>query len=118
MFTDEQIARVTHEANRAYCVALGDFSQVEWEVAPVWQQDSAIAGVAAKRANPSMTAADQHESWLAHKVTDGWVYGEVKDADAKTHPCMVPYGQLPAKQRAKDHIFGAICAAMFSVEEV
>lgn len=106
---------VTHESNRAYCEALGDTSQVSWAEAPQWQRDSAIAGVAAKRANPEMTAADQHESWFAHKIADGWVYGEVKDADAKTHPCMVPYDQLPAAQRAKDHIFGAICKAMLAV---
>ncbi len=115
MFTDEQIAQVTHAANKAYCEALGDFSQQDWSEAPQWQRDSAIAGVAAKRADPAMTPEKQHESWFAHKVADGWVYGETKDAEAKTHPCMVPYDQLPAAQRAKDHIFGAIVTAMLAV---
>jgi len=31
----------------------------------------------------------------------------VKDAKAKTHPCMVDYDQLPAEQRRKDELFGA-----------
>lgn len=42
---NEQIARVAHEVNRAYCKALGDDSQEVWELAPQWQRDSAIVGV-------------------------------------------------------------------------
>jgi hypothetical protein len=30
----EEIAKVAHEVNRAYCQALGDFSQPKWEDAP------------------------------------------------------------------------------------
>lgn len=36
------------------------------------------------------------------------VYGEVKDGEAKTHPCLVPYEQLPPAQRLKDDLFAAI----------
>lgn len=116
MFTDRQIARVCHNANKAYCEESGDMSQVEFELAPEWQQSSAILGVAAVRADPAMTAADQHQCWLDFKVADGWVYGEAKDAEAKTHPCCVPYDQLPPQQKAKDSIFGAIARAMLAVE--
>ena len=45
MITDEQIARVAHEANRAYCLSLGDPSQLPWEEAPDWAKESAIDGV-------------------------------------------------------------------------
>lgn len=45
--TPEQIARVVHEVNRAYCEALGDTSQPKWEDAPQWQRDSAMLGVTA-----------------------------------------------------------------------
>ena len=48
----EEIARVAHEVNRAYCQALGDDSQPAWEVAPQWQRDSAINGVTFHIANP------------------------------------------------------------------
>lgn len=41
----EDIASVCHEANRAYCRTLGDFSQGPWISAPDWQKQSAIAGV-------------------------------------------------------------------------
>lgn len=69
------IARVTHEANRAYCKGIGDLSQAEWDFAPDWQRDSAIAGVKAKLEDPNMTPERQHEEWCRHKFVDGWSYG-------------------------------------------
>lgn len=108
LFTDEQIARVCHDANRAYCITQGDESQLPWPDAPDWQRESAINGVRFHRSNPSSTPADSHNNWLKEKIADGWVYGEVKDPNAKTHPCVVQYDQLPAFQRVKDHIFVAI----------
>lgn len=106
------IAKVCHEANRAYCQALGDNSQPAWEEAPRWQQESAVAGVRFHLANPDAGPEASHESWLAQKEADGWVYGEVKDPEAKTHPCMVPFSELPVEQQAKDFIFRSIVHAM------
>lgn len=99
------VARFAHEANRAYCAAIGDTSQLPWDQAPEWQKQSAIAGVEFHLANPESTPADSHNSWLAVKREDGWVYGPVKDAEKKEHPCMVAYDELPAEQKAKDYIF-------------
>lgn len=101
-------AILAHEANRVYCTLLGDDSQVPWGRAPQWQQDSAIAGVTAINHDPTITPEQSHEGWFAQKESDGWVYGEVKDAEAKTHPCMVAYGDLPEDQRLKDSLFGAV----------
>lgn len=106
------IARVTHEANRAYCIGIGDLSQVPWDSAPDWQRESAIAGVRAKLDDPSMTPEQQHEGWCKHKLVDGWTYGPKKDAEKRTHPCLVPYAQLPPEQRAKDALFGAVVLAL------
>ncbi len=105
------IARVCHEANRAYCLALGDDSQPRWEDAPDWQRDSAVAGVRLHLDEP-MTPRESHEAWMAHKAAEGWVYGDTKDAEAKTHPCMAPYDQLPLEQRRKDELFGAVVSAL------
>ena len=52
METKEKIAKVCHEANRAYCEALGDYSQTTWEKAPDWQKESAINGVQFHLDNP------------------------------------------------------------------
>ncbi len=110
----DRIARVAHEVNRAYCAGLGDHSQPAWEDAPDWQRQSAAAGVQAIIDNPGTTPEQSHEGWLAQKAADGWVYGDVKDAQAKTHPCFVPYGDLPQAQRVKDYLFGAVVRSLMS----
>lgn len=48
---------------------------------------------------------------------DGWTYGEVKDAERKTHPTLVPFGDLPAGQQQKDRLFVAIVAALAPRED-
>lgn len=106
------IARVAHAINAAYCLSLGDASQVAWEDAPEWQQQSAVAGVEMHLANPDATPEQSHESWLAQKIADGWVYGEVKDEAAKTHHCCRPYAELPAEQKAKDYLFRGVVHAL------
>lgn len=100
-------AKACHEANRIYCASIGDHNQPRWEEAPAWQQSSAIAGVRAVIADPLRGPGASHESWLEHKLKDGWVYGPVKDPDAEppTHPCMVPFLELPMEQRMKDVLF-------------
>lgn len=99
------VARVCHEVNRAFCQSIGDDSQPTWEDAPDWQKRSAVTGVELHLHNPNAKPSDSHESWMAEKIADGWVYGEKKDPEAKTHPCIVPYEQLPIEQQSKDYLF-------------
>lgn len=106
----EGIARLCHEANRAYCQSMGDNSQLPWEEAPIWAKSSAINGVMAHMAS-ELTPEQSHECWMAQKLEEGWVYSEEKDTDALTHPCLVPYDQLPRSQKAKDYIFRGIVRA-------
>ena len=103
--TVEQIAQVAHEINRAYCIAFNDQSQLPWEEAPEWQKTSAINGVNFHLANPDAGPEASHNSWLKEKQEAGWVHGPVKDAEAKTHPCFVPFEALPLEQQAKDYLF-------------
>jgi len=108
----EDVARVCHEANRAYCAALGDRSQLPWEDAPQWQRDSAINGVRFSWTNPDALPSASHENWLAEKRDQGWTYGPVKNPERKEHPCFVPYDDLPKEQRAKDYIFQGVAKAL------
>lgn len=103
-----QIAMVCHQANKAWCEANDDYSQKDWCEAEEWQRQSAISGVIFRIGNPDKGHDIQHNSWLEEKVKDGWVYGEIKDAEAKTHPCIVPFEELPEFQKKKDSIFCAI----------
>jgi len=106
------IAKVAHEANRAYCETLGDFSQPKWEDAPAWQVDSAINGVKFHLDNPDAGDSASHDNWLKQKKEEGWIYGETKDPEEKTHPCMVPFDELPTAQQKKDALFRAIIHAL------
>jgi hypothetical protein len=115
--TDEEveaIARVIYEANRAYCATLGDFSFGEWKDAQEWQKQTLRTGIRVTLAGEVSGPEASHESWMREKVATGWVYGPVKDSNATppTHPCMVPYDELPPEQRRKDHLFLAIVHAL------
>lgn len=113
--TNTQIAKVAHEVNRAYCQALGDESQLAWEDAPQWQQDSAMLGVKLHIDCPDAGPQASHESWMNQKVSEGWVYGPEKRADLKQHPCLVPFDQLPREQQAKDYLFRSVVHSVGSV---
>lgn len=102
------IAERCHEANKTYCESIGDNSQLSWDKAPDWQKKSAVTGVQFHIENPKAGPSGSHESWLAEKEKDGWKYGEVKDPEKKTHPCYVPFAELPEEQRLKDVIFTSI----------
>jgi hypothetical protein len=106
------IAKACHEANRAWCQSDGDFSQKHWDEAEQWQRDSAIAGVRFRLENPDAPASAQHEAWSADKIANGWKYGKVKDAEKKTHPCLVPFEELPEFQQKKDKLFQSIVDAL------
>lgn len=98
-------AEAAHEASRAYCQDIGDDSQPPWSEAPNWQKASVVRGVLFILENPGVRPENSHSSWLAEKERAGWIYGPVKNPELKTHPCMVPYDQLPEQQRRKDEIF-------------
>ncbi len=101
----EDIARVAHEANRALCSVFGDDSHSAWDEAPPWQRESAVDGVRAILEGRVLTPQDSHENWVREKRRAGWKYGEVKDVEARTHPCAVPFEELPLEQQLKDWLF-------------
>lgn len=106
------VARICHEANRAFCEELLDYTHDPWESAPRWQQETIFAGVKAHLDDPSLTPQGSHELWMACKRDEGWTYGPVKDSDLKKHPCMVPFDQLPLDQQRKDYLIANIVEAM------
>lgn len=110
-YTDEQIARVCHEANRALQAIHDDPAPSNWwDVESPDIQASVIDGV--RKARQGRTPRELHDDWCAYKRAEGWRYGLVKDAVEKTHPCLVPYDDLPPGQRVKDNVFLAIVERM------
>lgn len=105
------IAKICHEVNKAWCEYQNDFSQTDWESAPEWQRESAVNGVIFHLKNPDAGDSASHDSWMKEKVDSDWVYGDVKDPEAKTHPCIVPFDQLPKEQQFKDRLFRTVVHA-------
>lgn len=106
------VASVAHEVNRAFCAFIGDGSQLPWAEASDGIKASARSGVEFHLANPEAGPDASHNAWMAFKVAAGWVFGPVKDEAEKTHPCIVPFDQLPAEQQVKDHLFRAVVHAL------
>lgn len=109
----EQIARVAHEANRALQAiqALPGLPvSAAWEDSPEEHRLSVVDGVF--RTVGGATPEELHENWCTFKRARGWVHGQVKDEAGRTHPCLVPYSQLPRSQRLKDDLFAAIAGAL------
>lgn len=103
-----QIAKTCHETIRALCQAFGDSSIDVWENAEQWQKDSTFEQIKFALANPDAPISATHDSWSAEKIAAGWVYGPTKNAELKTHPCLVPFQDLPSDQKAKDYLFRAV----------
>lgn len=47
-------------------------------------------------------AIAEHEGWMAEKLESGWKYGVQRDDEARMHPSLVPYTDLPESEKEKD----------------
>ena len=43
-----------------------------------------------------------HEVWSETRIQQGWTYGEQRNDELKTHPCLVPYEDLPEEEKEYD----------------
>lgn len=103
----EFLARMCHEANARYCEMIGDPFLV-WEQFSEERKQGvrdAVVSCVSVGADPRTL----HEKWVESLLALGWKYGEVKDEEAKTHPCLVDYDLLSAAQKVKDLIFITVC---------
>jgi len=43
-----------------------------------------------------------HEVWAETRIKQGWTYGEQRNDELKTHPCLLPYEDLPEEEKEYD----------------
>lgn len=43
-----------------------------------------------------------HEVWAETRIKQGWTYGPQRDDTLKTHPCLIPYEELPEEEKEFD----------------
>lgn len=55
-------------------------------------------------------AKNVHEVWAQSRMKEGWIYGEERNDVLKTHPCLIPYEELPEEEKAydRDTAFGTL----------
>jgi len=46
-------------------------------------------------------AENAHDRWAQRRLGEGWTLGPRNDA-AKTHPCLIPYADLPESEKQYD----------------
>ena len=49
-------------------------------------------------------AENNHDQWARQRINEGWTYGPQRDDALKTHPDLVPYGDLPEEEKEYDRI--------------
>lgn len=47
-------------------------------------------------------AENAHDVWAATRIQQGWTFGPSRNDDARKHPCLVPYDQLPESEKEYD----------------
>jgi len=132
----EILARACHSAWYVYTVlGLGEEGE-PWDTAPEWQKASILDAVGFWDRQMVELVSDpymyeehllvwarknlplrSHRNWMNRKCADGWTYGETKDAKTKTHPCMVPYDDLPEADKIKDLVVVEAYLALRSLPE-
>lgn len=51
-----------------------------------------------------LLAANAHETWAVQRLADGWTYDVQRNDDALTHPCLLPYDELPDSEKEYDRL--------------
>ena len=49
-------------------------------------------------------AENVHENWSVGRIADGWTYGETRNDEMKTTPCLVPYSELTDSEKEYDRV--------------
>lgn len=112
-YTAEEIA-IAEVAHVAFCglqSVQGDESPAPpWACAPEEMKAACLDGV--RRAMAGETPGQHHEAWCERLRARGWTWGPVKDYEAKTHPNLRPWRELPREQQVKDRVFLVVVQEM------
>ena len=54
------------------------------------------------KANLEMLARMEHDGWTDEKKRQGWAFGKTRVDEELKHPLLIPYGDLPEREKEKD----------------
>lgn len=103
------IAKTCYEVERAFMAGLGDHLRPEWHSAPERTRMFTMIGVGLilteRGSGREVTVESLHEKWCESKKSDGWSYGPKLDPYLHTHPYLVPFAELPIREKTKQVLF-------------
>jgi hypothetical protein len=116
IYTDDQIAKAVHTVNGLLQEFHGEaHRQPDWEHAPDSMRCRVHSLIRLYRAGG--TPREAHTRWVESMAADGWRHGLSYDEGEHLHPNMVPYGELPQLQRAKDQVSHGLVVLLIAAGE-
>lgn len=109
------IAEVVHNTLRAILFSAGDYTVLPWEDAPDAKRKQAVDWVNFYLQTPEASPTESHASWMGAKLAEGWTLGPERSDEAKTHPHLVPFAELPAVNKAVGY---AVCELVGSLTKL
>lgn len=107
-YSNAEIAEVIHEVIRLLQRINGEQVVSGWDAYSPEERQAETRYIAELRAGEVSTGEQHHEAWARMRSQQGWTYGPVKDYERKTTPLLVPYAELPWRQRVKDKVCEAL----------
>jgi hypothetical protein len=110
-YNDSDIARVVHGVNGLLQEINGEeHRQPPWEELDREGRARVLGLVRCYRSGASPRQA--HERWRSEMAAEGWAPGEERSYRALTHPNLVPFDELPPRQRVKDRMSQQVVMVM------
>lgn len=101
------LARICYDAVRAYSRTIGE-PYVRWDDARPWDQESFADAVVYLLDAPKAEVVDLHGHWLAARMQRGWRHGPDRDVEHRLHPALLPWDDVPERERLKFELVHAI----------
>jgi hypothetical protein len=92
------LAEADKDDNRAAARRMGEVLAI----AGLMLTDKSTKPDASLPADLEPMAEAEHNGWMDQRARAGWSWAATRDDAAKHHPSMLPYDQLPEREKAKD----------------
>lgn len=108
MFTIREIAYLLHTITSVFDRPDGSVVMT-WAELPeekkVLAQTAVLVIWMRLTAGEDLTPQEAHRIWMIGKLNNGWTHGKEFCDEKKTHPCIVPFEELPPIERLKDELW-------------
>ncbi|MDB4584824.1 hypothetical protein N9164_16870 [Draconibacterium sp.] len=108
----EKIARIAHDADRAWCAAFGWPGSAGWSHCTPGDREARIEAVLMIITTPGADASTLHDDWCEVMRRNGWRHGAAHDGIARTSPGLIAFDRLPIDQQRRQAMFVGIVRAL------